>query len=249
MEKITSVKNRIITTLISYKEKKYQFSEKKYLVEGINIIYEAIKNEVVESILGTKKYSTKFKSFSNYIEINDSVSQKISDLKNTQSIFAVCKFNQKEIYKDSNILMLDGIQDPGNLGTLIRSAHAFGFKNIICSEDTVSLYNPKVLRATQGNHFNMWINYGKLKDIVNQFKAGDYKIITTDIKQKNNKFKLENYQKNKFILILGNEGNGIAQDLVEMGDENIFLPMENAVESLNVGVAGSIIMYKIYNQK
>lgn len=249
MEKITSTKNRMITTLISYKEKKHQFSEKKYLVEGINIIYEAIKNEVVELILGTKKYSTKFKSFSNYIEINDSVSQKISDLKNTQSIFAVCKFNQKNIYKDSNILMLDGIQDPGNLGTLIRSAHAFGFKNIICSEETVSLYNPKVLRATQGNHFNMWINYGKLKDIVNQFKADGYKIITTDVNQKNNKFKLKNYQKDNFILILGNEGSGIAQDLVEMGDENIFLPMENTVESLNVGVAGSIIMYEIYNQK
>ncbi|QBQ07968.1 RNA methyltransferase, TrmH family [Spiroplasma gladiatoris] len=246
MEVITSVKNAYILKLLTLKDKKNQFLNQQYLIEGLNIVNEALKNNVVDTILTTKKHFKSF-DFKNIIEISDNVAKKLSDLKTSQEIFAVCNIKNNPI-TNSNYLILDDIQDPGNLGTLLRSALAFNFKNILCSFNCVSVYNPKVLRAAQGNHFKLNIEYCDLEKKINLLKNQKLKIISTSLNQTSN-FNLDKLdEQQNYGLILGNEGSGVKQQLTLLSDYNLLLDINSEVDSLNVGVAGSILMYKLFNK-
>ncbi|AOG60682.1 RNA methyltransferase, TrmH family [Spiroplasma helicoides] len=245
IEKITSVKNSLILKALEYKTKKSQLEDKKYLIEGLNIVNEAIKNNVVDKIFVTKKFVNTFQNI-DVIEISDNVAQKLSDLKNSQEVFAICNIVKKD-FLDSNVLILDDVQDPGNLGTLIRSAFAFGFNNIICSESTVFLFNSKVLRAIQGNHFDLNIEYCDLEKRIVELKNEGYTIISTNLKEKNSIFDFESHD--KIALILGNEGNGVSERVQKLAQKNVILKTSEKIDSLNVAIAGSIIMHDIFNVK
>jgi TrmH family RNA methyltransferase len=159
-----------------------------------------------------------------------------------QGIIGVC-----EITNNSNIgekvLLLDNVQDPGNIGTLIRSCVAFGFSTII-SENSVDYYNEKVVRSTQGALFKVNLLNGSLSDFIKESK--DYDFYVTDLKSD---FTLEEteFKNNKLGIILGNEGQGVRQELIDLVDQSFKIKMKN-MESLNVGVAGSIIMYEIFKR-
>lgn len=247
MEKISSVKNQLIVTACQLKEKKYQFEQQKYLVEGSNIVSEALKHGVVETIFATKKHLLAYQDFKNVVEITENVAEKLTDLKQSQEVFAICNFTTNAFYR-TNTLILDTIQDPGNLGTLIRTAYALNFKNIICSEETVSLYNPKVLRAVQGNHFAMHIEYQNLVTRICQLKEQGYLVLGTYLKPNKLPTTLKPPQ-NQMALVLGNEGQGISQPVIEVCDSNLVLELNQAVDSLNVAIAGAILMYKLNNAK
>ncbi|WP_339020514.1 RNA methyltransferase [Spiroplasma endosymbiont of Atherix ibis] len=244
--KITSVTNGLIEEILSYKETKNQKQTNKYLIEGIKMVDLAIKKNVVEMILVETKLFKKYKSFSNVVEISDNVSKKLSDLKTNQSIFAVCKIIKQEDLP-GNYLILDGIQDPGNLGTLIRSAFAFGFKNIICSNDCVSFYNSKVLRATQSNHFDLNLKNEELINFINKLKQRNIIILGTLLKEKS--CNLSEIKDKKIALILGNEGKGISKEVSKTIDKNVIIKTDSELESLNVAIAGSILMNNIYSLK
>ncbi|AGR41484.1 TrmH family RNA methyltransferase [Spiroplasma taiwanense] len=246
MQKITSVANKLIQELILLKEISYQKETKKYLIEGLKMVDLAISKGVVESIFIEKQYIDKYKDFTNSFEITDNISKKISSLKSSQGIFAICKIQDfKEI--DSNYLILDGIQDPGNLGTLLRSALAFEFKNIICSNDCVNFYNSKVLRATQSNHFELNLINTDLKKFLEELIQKEVVIIGTILQNESN-FNYEKIKKKKIALILGNEGNGISKEVRDLIQLNAKIKINPEVESLNVGVAGSILMNEIYSK-
>ena len=244
LEKITSVKNAKILEILELKKIRIQKQEKKYIVEGFNLVQEGMKNGVVELILGTKKYSGLIDE-EKFIEITDNVANKLSDLTNTQEIFAVCNFKPKD-FNDSNVLVLDDIQDPGNLGTLIRSAYAFGFENILCSEKTVWIYNQKVLRATQGNHFQLNFKIGILEEEMKKLKENNFIILGTSLNLDNN-IDITTLKDKKIALVLGNEGQGVSESIKNICDYNIVLKTNKNVDSLNVSVAGSIIMNNIYS--
>ncbi|ARU91293.1 RNA methyltransferase, TrmH family [Spiroplasma clarkii] len=140
----------------------------------------SIKNQVVETIFATKKHLATFKDFKNCIEITDNVAAKLTDLKLSQEVFAVCRIKTNDFYS-AHTLVIDGVQDPGNLGTLIRSAAAFGFKNILCSHDTVNLYSGKVLRAIQGQHFSLHIKYCDLVRTLKDLKEQDFLVLGTNL--------------------------------------------------------------------
>ena len=143
--------------------------------------------------------------------------------------------------------MLDDIQDPGNLGTIIRSALAFGVTTIVLSEETVDLYNPKVLRATQGMIFHTNIIVRNVYDWVRMIKASDFKVYGTCVDGGVDVKSLIPDDKEKFVLIVGNEGNGVKRRILDLCDENLYIKMNADVESLNVAVATSILLYELGN--
>lgn len=247
MKKITSVDNETIKYLISLKQYSTQKLEKKYIVEGINIVNEAIKNNCVEKIFTTQKNLSNLSNFDNVVEITEKVAKKLSDVKTNQEIFGLCRIDVQKVDFNSNILILDNIQDPGNMGTLIRSAKAFGFNTIVASTESVNFYNTKVIRATQGNHFDVNLINCELKEFIEECRFNDFKIISTFLNNKSTTIKELN-KIGKCVLILGNEGNGISQILLETCDFNIKIETSINIESLNVAIAGSILMSEIFQK-
>lgn len=165
----------------------------------------------------------------------------ISSLDTPYKIIGVCKKKEeKEI--NGNVLILDGLQDPGNLGTIIRSAVAFNVDTIILSKDTVDLYNPKVVRSTQGMNFHINIIRRDLEHEINALKEKGYTVYSTDVINGKN---IKNVKVNgKYAIIMGNEGNGVRENIKNLSDEKLYIKMNNDCESLNVGVATSIILYE-----
>ena len=151
----------------------------------------------------------------------------------------------EEIYGEK-VLILDRIQDPGNLGTIIRSAVAFNIDTIICSPDTVDFYNPKVVRASQGMMFHIPIIIKNTNEVIRNLKNNDYKIVGTKVT--NGKDVREASIYSHFALIIGNEGQGISRDIEELCDEYLYIKMNENCESLNASVAASILLYEINNK-
>ena len=167
--------------------------------------------------------------------------RKLTDLKTLPTVVAVVKKEEsKEI--NGNVILLDGIQDPGNLGTIIRSAVAFNIDTIILGNNTVDIYNEKTLRASEGMIYN--INFVKedLLTIIPKLKDMDYKVIGTSV---TNGKDIKDLNKNKIAFIVGNEGNGISKSIFDLCDDYVYIKMNDKCESLNVAIASSIIMYEL----
>ena len=169
--------------------------------------------------------------------------KKISDMPSITEYFGVCT---KKVENDigNKILILDNIQDPGNLGTIIRSAVAFNFDTIVTSIDTVDLYNPKVVRSTKGMLFNINIINRNLETFFKDLK--DYTIYGTDV---TNGIDITNEKiPQKFAIIIGNEGKGISEKVKKYCHKFIYISMSDKCESLNAGVSASILMYEVYKK-
>lgn len=235
----SSNKNELIKSIKKLNLKKYRDSKLEYLVEGEHLVKEAIKTNVVKYIVVEENYN--FDTDIKKIEVTYDVLKYISNLDNPQKIMAVCKkIENKKI--GNRILILDDIQDPGNLGTIIRSCVAFNIDTLVLSESTVDVYNSKVIRASQGMLFKLNIIVTNIDQFIKNIKS-DYKIIGTDV---NNGSSIKDFKNiSKFAIIMGNEGNGLNSNIKELCDDYIYIPMNNNCESLNVGVAASIIMYEL----
>ena len=236
----TSLENKKIKNIKKLKNKKYRDEFNEFLVEGEHLVLEAYKNNVLKEIILEENSDINIDVPKSYATSN--VLKYISELDNPSKIMGICKkINKNNI--GSKVLILDGIQDPGNLGTIIRSAVAFNIDTIILSKDTVDLYNSKVLRATQGMVFNIDIIQDDLLEIVPQLKKDGYKVYGTKV---NGGKSLKNIERcEKFAIIMGNEGNGVKPNILNLCSEYIYIDMNNACESLNVGVATSIILYEL----
>ena len=231
---ITSVDNKKIIEVSKLNNKKYRTDY--FLVEGEHLVEEAYKKGILKEV-----YSLNEVDYPNTFIVNEKVMRKISNLDTIPNIVGVCKkIEEKEL--GNKLLILDNIQNPGNLGTIIRSAVAFNIDTIILSNDTVDLYNPKVIRATEGMIFNINIISRDLYSFINSIKS-EYKIYGTNVKDGIN---VKNVAKSeKYAIIMGNEGKGVKKELQELCDENIYIDMNPLCESLNVGVATSIILYEL----
>ena len=177
------------------------------------------------------------------IEVSEKVMNTISDI-NT-NIVGVCEIVDNKINLDSNVIILDGVQDPGNLGTIIRSAVAFNFDSVILSRECVDLYNPKVIRSAEGMMFQVNIVTKDLVKVIKQLKEKGFIIYGTDVIDGINPRKLDKEAKSKFAIVMGNEGNGLSYEVYDACDKFLYIPMNEKTESLNVGVAASIILYEM----
>ena len=240
---ITSLNNEHIKEILKLKEKKYRDLSDTFLVEGRHLVLEAHREKkIVELILEQDEL---FPLDVNTLYVSSNVMNKLSNLKTPSNVMAVVeKLDEKPI--GEKILILDNVQDPGNLGTIIRSAVAFNFDTIVLSPKTVDLYNPKVVRSTQGMMFHTNIIIREPVSFVNELKNEGYKIVGTKVTNGIDVRESKTYS--HFALIIGNEGKGMSEELSELCDEYLYIKMNDQCESLNAAVAASILMYEISNK-
>ncbi|MBP5342672.1 RNA methyltransferase [bacterium] len=235
--KISSKDNPLIKYLTKiYSSKKERDESSKFIVEGYNLVNEAYKTGSIDKIFSIKEEPL----YKDAIIVTYDIIKKITDTVTPEGIIALV--NKKNTSKCGNkILYLDSLQDPGNIGTLLRSAVAFNFDTIVLDECT-DLYNPKTIRASQGAIFYLNFIDKKILDL----KQENYYIINTNM----NGVSLDNFKlkSSNYVLILGNEGHGVRREYQECSDVNLTIPMEN-IESLNVSIAGSILMYELNKQE
>ena len=236
---ITSLSNNKIKDICKLKEKKYRDSSNTFLIEGQHLVEEAYKAGYLKKLILTEDtYDFDVEK----LLVTDKVINSISELNNTK-VIGVCSKLSTELDLSKNVVILDGVQDPGNLGTIIRSCVAFNINNLVLSNETVDLYNSKVIRSTQGMIFNMNIIRDDLKNTIKLLKDNNYTIYGTNVI---NGIDVKDVKKDKkYAIILGNEGNGISNEINALVDKNIYIKMNDKCESLNVAVSGSIILYEL----
>ena len=212
-----------------------------FLIEGEHLVEEAIKHGVnFEEIIISEGFDHDLElSNKALMYVTEEVMKSLSSLETPPGIIAIVKNVKERKLSYNRVLLLENIQDPGNLGTLIRTADAFGFKTIIVSPDTVDPYNPKVLRAAQGSHFHLNILTRQVSEAVMAFKG--LKIGTS----LDDAVYIESFNKpdDDIMLVLGNEGSGLREDTLNMMDINAKIDMVGDSESLNVAIAGAILMH------
>ena len=237
---ITSLENKEIKRITKLKSKKYRDELQEFIVEGEHLVEESYKNKVLKKIILLE--NTDIDIDVEKIYVNHDIMKKISNLDSPPKVIGICKLlEEKEI--GDRVLILDGIQDPGNLGTIIRSAVAFNIDTIILSNDTVDMYNSKVIRSTQGMLFYINIIRTDLMEVLPELKKNNYTLYTTNVTNGTDIKKCEKH--NKFALIVGNEGNGVSKKVSDYADYTIYIKTNNNVESLNVAVATSILLYEL----
>ncbi len=235
-----SVNNSKIKELKKLNTKKYRDESGLFLIEGEHLIKEAYQSDNLISLIVLDGNDIDINI--DKIIVNEKVMKYISNLECPPKVIGIChKLTKSDI--GSKVLVLDNIQDPGNLGTIIRSAVAFNFDTILLSKDTVDLYNPKVIRASQGMIFHLNINTCDVESKLKELKENNYHIIGTDVVQ--GKSIKEVAKSKKICIIMGNEGQGMSSNIKDICDDFIYIKMNNKCESLNVGVAASIIMYEM----
>ena len=240
---ITSKDNGRIKEIRKILNKKYSLEKGLFIIEGENLVEEAIKNNLLKELYVLEGYECKYDF--QYDEVTHEVMKSISDLKSTPRLLGVAKIKKEEKI-GKRIVILDDIQDPGNAGTIIRNAVAFGIDTIVFSKSSVSAYNEKTLRSTGGMIFNINIITDDLENVISQIKTNDIKVIGTSL---NASKSLETLEKmDNFAIIFGNEGNGVSKDILSLCDEVIKINMNSKCESLNVAVSSGIVLYNLWSK-
>ncbi|AYE35559.1 TrmH family RNA methyltransferase [Clostridium septicum] len=254
---IESKDNALFKATKKLKEKKNRNKEGKYIIEGFRLIEEAFKaNMQVEYIILSEESQNKLNEYlSEYIDKNSKIyvlsGNLISQLTSTehpQGVVAVVK--NREMPKEINgdfYLLCDKVQDPGNLGTIIRTAHAAGVDGIILTKGTVDIYNDKTIRSTMGSIFYVPIIYeDENLNFLNKLRNEGFSLVSTSLEESKDFFKED--LRGKVILSVGNEGNGISEEIFSLSDKKVKIPMPGGAESLNVAVATSIILFEKVRQ-
>ena len=237
----SSINNEKIKNIKKLNTKKYRDETNMYLVEGEHLVKEAYENNALEELILLENIELNIKIKTNYVTEN--VLKHISNLDNPNGIIGICKKKENNL-QGNKIVILEDIQDPGNLGTIIRSCVAFNVDTLVLSKNTVDLYNPKVIRATQGMIFKLNIIISEnLKELITDLKKNNYTIYSTNVKNGKSLKTIE--KKGLFAIIMGNEGNGVSEELNNICDEFLYIDMNKNCESLNVAVATSIILYEL----
>ncbi len=258
---ITSRTNPMIVATAALHEKKYRDERHLFLLEGIKLFREAVSSglEIVSVFTSEKNYPLckEMMPDGDIITVSDSVLEKLSTEKAPQGIICVAKYIDKihiinKIYsvedflsKNHRCLILSSVRDPGNLGTIVRTAAAFGIDELILSCDCTDIYNPKTIRGAMGTLFKQKISYAEnLYDAVMTMKRAGYNVCAA-ILDKDSKRLDEMEINSKTAFIVGNEGHGIAPEIIEAASGKVYIPMEEGVESLNAAMAATVFMWQM----
>ena len=241
---ITSLNNEHIKELCKLNQKKYRDESDLFLIETKHLVLEAYKEGIVKELILEQNEIFPLDVPTTYV--TKQILKKLTNTDNPSNVMAVVEKIKEKDDIGEKILILDHIQDPGNLGTIIRSAVAFNIDTIVLSKDTVDLYNPKVVRSNQGMMFHINIISRDPIKFINDLKKKDYKIIGTKVTNGKDVKDAKIYS--HFALVIGNEGQGISNDIDSLCDEYLYIKMNENCESLNAGVAASILLYEINNK-
>ena len=260
MQSISSKENELIKHIKKLKDKKERDSSNEYVIEGIKLIQEAIQENVnikqiivcddcdkTESIPKDLMYEiAKY----DCIYVTKKVFKYISEVQEPQGILAVIEKNNSDVeidYTQDIIVALDDVQDPGNLGTILRTVDSIGLTQILVSKGTADSYNPKVVRSTMGAIFRIKIiEFEDLEKTLKEIKKHKFKVVVTSLQTENSIYEI-NY--NKKVIVIGNEAKGVEKNIQELADEKIKIPMLGKTESLNASVATGIVLYEYVRQK
>ncbi len=260
MQLITSKDNEIIKKIKKLKDKKYRNEQKEFIIEGIKLIQEAIEeNAKIKMIIvcegcieedGIEQKLLYQIAKYNCIYVSEKIFASITDVKTPQGMLAVIEMENSEEkinYNEDIIFVLDGIQDPGNLGTILRTIDSVALTQVIVSKETVDAYNPKVVRSTMGAIFRVKVIESQdLIRTMRNIKKHKYEIIATSLDTDENMYDIDY---NKKVIVIGNEANGVSKAILDIADEKIKIPMLGKTESLNAGVATSVIAYEYVRRK
>ncbi|HEX6594591.1 MAG TPA: RNA methyltransferase [Bacillota bacterium] len=242
---ITSVQNEKVKTWRKLHTKKERTRRGIFLVEGFHLVEEAYKSdwEFVELIVVDHVHVPPIIEHVPTTYVSEQVFKHISKTKTPQGIAAVLKMKPPCVEVGNLVLLVDAIQDPGNLGTIIRTADAAGFEAIILGEGTVDLYNDKVIRATQGSLFHVPIFSASLCEKMTELKECGFNIWASALT--NSQPYVDVQPSERTALIVGNEANGISKQHLKRADTIVKIPIYGQAESLNVSIAAGILMYYI----
>lgn len=251
MKKISSVENAFIKYLITLQKSKNRHENQQFLVEGWHLVSTALEHQAVSAILidenQYQKYKDKIPSTTEIYLVSANIIKKIAQTVSPQPIIALCNMSEKSTSETNNVILLDNIQDPSNLGAIIRNCIAFDIKKIYLSDNSVDLYNHKVISASQGAVFKIEVEYCNLIALISKLKAEKYHIFSTFLHEG----KTETLDKIKFktknAFLFGNEGQGISQTLRSLVDENFIIRTTDNVESLNLAVSIAITIYCLFS--
>ena len=264
MQVISSKDNEIIKSIKKLKEKKYRDLENSYIVEGLKLIKEAIEEKAnIKQIViceecihdGELDKDTLYEIAKyNLIYVTKKVFDQITEVKTPQGIIAVIEKKEKNAidiraidYSQDIIVALDDLQDPGNLGTILRTVDSANLNQIILSKNCADPYNPKVVRSTMGAIFRVnIIQVENLKEELENLKNNDFDIMVTSLDTQKSIYDV-NY--NKKVIVIGNEANGVSKEVQDIADEKVKIPMLGKTESLNASVATGIIIYEYVRRR
>lgn len=248
--------NKHVKDALKLKQKKFREEEGKFIAEGIRFVEEAIKEGLVQYVLYSDKlYSTKgneriLDSEVSKYEVSADIMKELCDTENPQGVAAVVSKPEWDVDKITNnfIVIADGVQDPGNLGTIIRTSDAAGAGAVAVVKGTVDVYNSKTLRSTMGSIFHVPILfYDDFEELANLLKGKGYKIYSTSLDAEGYIYDCD-FTENTAIVI-GNEANGIPEEHLKLSTHLIKIPMPGNSESLNAAVAGAITIYEVVRQR
>ena len=239
---ITSLDNEKVKYYYKLQKKKYRDINNEFVVEGEHLVLEAFKTGVLKEVLLEEGEVLPIDV--EQIEVTKEVLKKISTLSSPPKMIGLCE-KKIETTIGKRILVVDEIQDPGNLGRIIRSAVAFNVDTIVIGDNTVDVYSPKVIRSTQGMLFHVPIVFYSIDKLIPILKKLKIPVLATNVKYGEEVKNLTRDEKQAFALIVGNEGNGVNPKYLELSDKFIYIPMNDVVESLNVAIATSIILYEM----
>lgn len=242
---IQSVQNDKVKEWKKLMTKKGREKANQFIVEGFHLVEEALKKDYASVIIVDENIEIPHGWNVDNIEmyhISSAVAKALGETETTQGVFAICEQKPLHLSTYSRVLLLDGVQDPGNIGTIIRTADAAGVELIVCGNGCVDVYNGKSLRSTQGSIFHIPVLKGDLQEWIPRLQDQGITVYGTSLQ--NAKDYREVQLADKYALVMGNEGNGVSDAVLEQCDQNLYIPILGEAESLNVTVATGILLYQ-----
>ena len=240
---ITSKANSVVKNAKKLHQKKYRKSA--YLIEGWHLFEEAVQAGVtIEKIFALESYRDQLATFPQTVWVSEEILRDLADTQTPQGIVAVIQKEEVGLpdFSQGKFLFLEDVQDPGNVGTMIRTADAAGFTGVIVSDKSADIYSLKTLRSMQGSHFHLPIYRMSLASFVEEAKKSNLPILATTLSKESKDYR-ELSPLEDFVLVMGNEGQGISSVMAESADQLVHIGMKGRAESLNVAVAAGILMF------
>ena len=240
---ITSKANSVVKNAKKLHQKKYRKSS--YLIEGWHLFEEAVQAGArIEKIFALAEHEEKLTDYPQAVFVTEEILLDLADSQTPQGIVAIVQKEEEQMpdLTSGKYLFLEDVQDPGNVGTMIRPADAAGFSGVVVSSKSADIYSLKTLRSMQGSHFHVPIYRMPVGIFVEEAKKGDLPILATTLSQESKDYR-ELARLENFALVMGNEGQGISPFMVEQADQLVHISMKGQAESLNVAVAAGILMF------
>ena len=240
---ITSKANSVVKNAKKLHQKKYRKST--YLIEGWHLFEETVQAGVtIEKIFALESYRDQLSAFPQIVWVSEEILRDLADTQTPQGIVAVIQKEEVGLpdLHQGKFLFLEDVQDPGNVGTMIRTADAAGFTGVIVSDKSADIYSLKTLRSMQGSHFHLPIYRMPLATFVEEAKKSNLPILATTLSRESKDYRELSSLEN-FVLVMGNEGQGISSVMAESADQLVHIGMKGRAESLNVAVAAGILMF------